>query len=451
VARSPRRFYVELYEEHLEEASFLYGQRLTLFDDPEVSWLAIGEWDERLEAHIDGLVVGEDLALEICAKQAAEGDFGELFAAVCVFCRQRRFDLLRKAIEGLDLEDPEKLQAMADALKYECPGDWQPELLRILPAEDPRMRFLQATLCGYRRMREAREWNRIIEGDTSALIGRIAWACGRIGDGEAKTLSRNVMVDEDVAVRSAASLALLRLGDHQFVQESLGTGADRSSSWPTIAVGASRGLVNLILRNVARETPSTDELIALGLLGDVAAVPVLLMHLPQEELAPAAALGLNVITGAELYEKAFIPEVMDEDELFEDEKEQVRKGQPVLRPDGKPYGENVVRLSQKPEDWQSWWTANKLRFRAGLRYRSGVPFSPGALVANLAFEKMPRKVRQLAYEELVIRYGADIPFETDMPIKQQHAAIAKWKEWVTANGERFKPGEWYLGGQLKVS
>lgn len=451
VARSPRRFHVELYEEHLEEASFLYGQRLTLFDDAEVSWVTVGEWDERLEAHIDALVIGEDLALEVCVKHAVEGDFGELFAAACVFCRQQRFDLLREVIAALDPEDPEKLQAMADALKYECPAGWQPELLRVLPAEDPRMRFLQATLCGYRRMREAREWNRILEGDTSALTGRIAWACGRIGDRETKTLLRNVTVHEDVAVRSAASLALLRLGDHQFVQESLGTGADRSSQWQTIAVGASRGLVNLILRNVARQISSTDELIALGLLGDVTAVPVLLMHLSQEELAPAAALGLNVITGAELYEKAFIPEVMDEDELFEVEKEQVKKGQPVLRPDGKPYGENVVRLSQKPEDWQSWWTANKPRFQASFRYRSGVPFSPGALVENLAFEKMPRKVRQLAYEELVIRYGADIPFETDMPVKQQHAAIAKWKEWVTANEGRFKPGEWYLGGQLMRS
>lgn len=313
------------------------------------------------------------------------------------------------------------------------------------------MRFLQATLCGYRRMREVREWNKIVEGDTPAVIGRVAWACGRVRSAEEKSFLRELIAHDDGAVRSAAILALLRLGDHQFIQESLDTPPDRPMPWPTIAVGSSRGLVNRLLTNVTRETPSTDELIALGLLGDVAAVPVLLVHLSQEELAPAAALGLNVITGAELYEKAFIPEVMDEDELFEDEKEQVRKGQPVLRPDGKPYGENVVRLSQKPEDWQSWWTANKLRFRAGLRYRSGVPFSPGALVENLAFEKMPRQVRQLAYEELVIRYGADIPFETDMPIKQQHAAIAKWKEWVTANGGRFKPGEWYLGGQLMRS
>ena len=67
---------------------------------------------------------------------------------------------------------------------------------------------------------------------------------------------------------------------------------------------------------------------------------------------------------------------------------------------------------------------------------------------NMAFEKTPRTVRQLAYEELVIRYGADIPFETDMPVTQQQAAIAKWKGWVTANEGRFRPGEWYLGGQI---
>ena len=326
VARSPRRFYVELYEEHLEEASFLYAQRMTLFDDLEVSWITVGEWDERLEAHIDALVIGEDLALEVCVQHASEGDFGELFAAVSVFCRQQRFDLLRKTIEALDPEDPEKLQAMADALKYECPAEWQPELLRVLPADDSRMRFLQATWCGYRRMREVREWSTIIEGDHPPVIGRVAWACGRIGSGGEKTLLRQAMAHEDGAVRSAAILALLRLGDHQFIQESLGTEADRSVPWPTLAVGASRTLVNLLLSRVARSTPTPDELLALGIRGDVAAVPVLLAHLSQEKLAPAAALGLNVMTGAELYEKVFIPEVMDEDELFEDEKEQVKKG-----------------------------------------------------------------------------------------------------------------------------
>jgi len=59
----------DIFEEHLSEASFLYEQRLGLLDDPELTWKEIGDFEERFEAHIDGLVVGEDSALEVC-KQA---------------------------------------------------------------------------------------------------------------------------------------------------------------------------------------------------------------------------------------------------------------------------------------------------------------------------------------------------------------------------------------------
>ena len=91
-------FETELYQEHLEEASFLYEQRLTLFDDPEITWLDIADFEERFEAHIDGLVVGEEPALNVCKTQAMEGDFGELHAAVRVFCRQNRLDFVQEKI-----------------------------------------------------------------------------------------------------------------------------------------------------------------------------------------------------------------------------------------------------------------------------------------------------------------------------------------------------------------
>ncbi len=42
-------FETELYQEHLEEASFLYEQRLTLFDDSEITWLDIEELVSKLE------------------------------------------------------------------------------------------------------------------------------------------------------------------------------------------------------------------------------------------------------------------------------------------------------------------------------------------------------------------------------------------------------------------
>src|SRR6266567_1491787 len=67
---STKSFLIELYREYLEEASFLYEQRLGLLHDPEVPWKRIGEFEERFEAHIDGLLVGGELALEVCLAQA---------------------------------------------------------------------------------------------------------------------------------------------------------------------------------------------------------------------------------------------------------------------------------------------------------------------------------------------------------------------------------------------
>src|SRR4051812_46058383 len=99
MAASPRAFLARLYEEYLEEASFLYEQRRTLYNNPEISWKKIGEFEERLEAHIDGLVVGDKLALDVCTRRAAEGDFGELYAAACVFCRQGQRELMLKVFE----------------------------------------------------------------------------------------------------------------------------------------------------------------------------------------------------------------------------------------------------------------------------------------------------------------------------------------------------------------
>ena len=58
MATSPRAFLIELYEEYLEEASFLYQQRQEYLASAELGWLDIAEIESRLEAHLDGLVIG---------------------------------------------------------------------------------------------------------------------------------------------------------------------------------------------------------------------------------------------------------------------------------------------------------------------------------------------------------------------------------------------------------
>jgi len=49
MATSIRAFNIELYQEHLEEASFLYEQRLGLLNDPELTWKDLDEFEQRLK------------------------------------------------------------------------------------------------------------------------------------------------------------------------------------------------------------------------------------------------------------------------------------------------------------------------------------------------------------------------------------------------------------------
>src|SRR6516225_6125972 len=114
------------------QPAFLYEQRRALYGNPEITWKKVGEFEERLEAHIDGLVVGDKLAIEVCKTRAAEGDLGELFAAMCVFCHQDQRDLALAALEQLDPADAEKLSAVADAIKYELPDPWFQDFLTLL-------------------------------------------------------------------------------------------------------------------------------------------------------------------------------------------------------------------------------------------------------------------------------------------------------------------------------
>jgi hypothetical protein len=350
-----------------------------------------------------------------------------------------------KALKGIELEDTERLQAASDALKYEIPPDWENELLRRLAEGDQRLIRVVAEVTGYRRMDAGALLLQALQESDSSSLSTIIWALGHVREVNARASLMNYLQHEDEAICSAAALALLRIGAPEALDGCLRRAS--SENWPLLplGLGGGRSTISALLR-VASDNASADCLIALGLLGDISVVDTLLAHLEDAELAESAALALNLITGAELYEEAFIPEEIDEDELFDDELEALKRGE-YPPPDEEPPGITIERLSQDAEEWREWWTENRSYFRSRVPYRSGKPYSPAGLLENLESEKSPNRVRRLAYEELVIRYDIDFPFEIDMPVVKQKETLAKYTEWIRVNGRRFREGQWYFAGQ----
>ena len=299
MATSPRTFRIELYEEYLEEASFLYEQRLALLTNPEITWKKIGEFEDRLEAHIDGLIVGDKLALDVCARHASEGGFGELFAAICVFCRQDQRDRVLAILDQLDPADAEKAGAISDALKYELPESWSKDFLTLLGSGDPKLAPVLARAFGYRRAQCGPQLLNAMKRCAAAALPEVVWALGRIRYEPAIGPLLDYLKTEDEPVRSAAALALARIGDPSAVDYCLDQA--RRHTWPMRTLGLAGGRRALaLLTERANNGGGADCFTALGLLGDPVSVPLLISALEQPDAAVHATTALQCLTGAGL-------------------------------------------------------------------------------------------------------------------------------------------------------
>ena len=236
MSSSVREFNIALYLEHLEDASFLYTQRLALLTDHEISWPELDGFESRLEAHIDALIVGGDLALQTCVEQLAGADAGVLFAAVSVFCRHKRTDLLALALNKIELAEPEALAALADALKFELPLDWVVFVERAIGAADARMAEALASVAGYRRLPIAPVLLRALAAKPSRAM---VTALGRLRSADAVAPLEACVAGNDTEMQSAALMSLLQIGStHALNAQYLNA---RLEKWPRtlLALGGS--------------------------------------------------------------------------------------------------------------------------------------------------------------------------------------------------------------------
>ena len=242
MATTIREFNIGLYQEHLEEASFLYEQRLAYLHDPEVKWPDLRAWEERFEAHIDALKLGDELALEICRRQAADGDSGELHAALRVFCRRDCQDDAFAVLRALDRTNEEAVRAVSQALRCEVPREWLDALLRLSPQDQAHFTHVLAQVIGYRRFECEAFLAATVKDKPLVGTADMAWALGRVGSTRSVPALWSLIDSENGRVCEAAAIALMRLGDerplqramravdtHAWARRVLGMGGDRKA------------------------------------------------------------------------------------------------------------------------------------------------------------------------------------------------------------------------------
>ncbi|MCB9881258.1 MAG: hypothetical protein H6834_05660 [Planctomycetes bacterium] len=427
MATTIRGFRVELYLEHLEEASFLYEQKVSLPADPEIQWRDLRDFEERLEAHLDALVVGGDLAGEVCRERAQEGDAGEVHAAVRTFCRGDRRADVEALFASCDLDDDAVAIAVRDALRWELPSSWEPWLVSLCQRTDG-VGLIAFEVLTYRRC--------TLEHDVATLAAAFAstarglTALGRLEPASSSRLpwERRGLPTETHA-RRAFALATLRAGlpfdrlpapsgDEGPLPRCLGEGAHRVAD---------------LLRTVDT-TDDPDVLLALGLLGDPVAVEPLIANLAREDVADAAAVALHAITGTMLLEQTWIPDEDDEED-------------PGEASDDSSRGESVLRPSTDRDAWSAWWRDHENAFVRGVPHRLGEPYSPHALWRTLTEDHVTHELRSWAIEELTIRYGFDPGLEVDQDVQEQERRLERLKRWADGEGSNLPRGVWTYHGR----
>lgn len=340
--------------------------------------------------------------------------------------------------------------AVADAWKL-CPSPWLGALCeRYLVSPDPRKRALALNVLGYRSWLKAADVKRTLNDRTMRQSVVL------------EHLHVLPLQDRHECVRRLYSESASRWGTPELWWAGALSGYHPTTSILEQAVVAdTTGQAALLLAlygerqhaetllEMFSQTPTVELAFALGWAGLGDSVPVLVGALASEDpsLKSAVAMALERITAAGLFEevevppeRAMAPDIPEPE--FEAQTAPLALQLGETRdsvPEGSP--DTIVLPATSQETWSLYWRGNAARFSLGVRYRCGLPASPGGFVDELERAMRTPRDRSLLHRELVMRTGQRVRFDPHQWTSEQHIAIEQWR--AVARGCAVQPGTWF--------
>jgi uncharacterized protein (TIGR02270 family) len=303
-------FIREFHEEHLSEIEFLLGQRHRYVRDPEIPWSEVVDLEQRIEAHVDAMCSGGEVALELAREALLSGDDAQVMAGVHVvaaFQETAGAGGLGEVLHTIE-------EVAADLL-----GVWEEVLVlsehpraaertnSLLDSPRPEVRAAAARILG-RRHEGSDERLLLLLDDASAEV-RIsaAVALARLNYRPAVTAIENLLQYVPVSEWEPLTLAALYLGSPRALRhcrQACQAGGELPPGFPLLlAVAGEEKDLPVIQKLCAHPKLGSRAIAAVGILGVPSSVPFLIEQLSSDALDVRLAAGaaLNLITGANLY------------------------------------------------------------------------------------------------------------------------------------------------------
>jgi uncharacterized protein (TIGR02270 family) len=420
---------VAICGQHLDEFVSLHLHRKSLLSFEEFGWVDVAEFEERFLAHLDGILENGPEGVEAVIEFLTSEDEAEVFAAAFALASTGAKENIAKVIHAMT--EAKELLPFVEALQLARAEKLGGHLIPLLADKRPEMRAAVAQVLGYRREEAGKELVKFLDDPEPGVVAAAAEALGRLKETSAQIKLEKLIGHKEPQVEQAALLALLRMGSNAALARlrELSKNTSDCNVYTALAL-AGEGKDFSIL--ASPKNLSEEAIEALGIFGNIDAVPVLLNVLSsgQKELHLPSANALELLTWAGLWEKVKVVEEVDfgDGDVVKEEKE-------------------MERPSVSHQAWSDWWKENQKKFDTKLRWRLGKPFDFGVLIDELENPKNRLPRRRLAGLELAIRSGQNFAFEPDWLVVDQRKSLEQWRLWWQKNQPKFKPGGWPFGGK----
>jgi uncharacterized protein (TIGR02270 family) len=390
-----------IVEQHAEEAAFLWLLRDAATEAPHYKRHHLARLNERVEAHIDGLRVAGEAGWRIAMTELkAHPEPGELFAAGVLALEsgeRARIDPLVALAAGAE---PEVRRGFVGAIAWCSPAllaatvrDWD-------RSSDAFERYLALCACSVHRADAGPGLAVRIEDADPLVRARALRLAGELGKIELREACLRHLDDPDPEAAFRAAWSGVLLGDRGAALAALErlALADGPRRWTALevavrAMGIERGTRFIRAMN-GDPALRRAMVVAVGHLGDPAAVPWLIRQMDDPELARVAGEAFSMITGIDLAHADLERE--PQSEPSETERENIAQDPDVRLP-----WPNSAGLTM-------WWSVHGSRFLYHHAYLLGSEISSEACAYGFS-EGYARQRRTAAYLVCIYKFGVQLP------------------------------------------
>jgi len=403
-----------LVTRHAEESALLCNQRFFLTGSAHTRLHHLRRLDDRIAAHLDGLVVARDGGSSACDEALARAGRGEVFAAAALALANHDIPRLERL-----LAVAERLPDVRDALVLA--GGWaSAESLRgiardLLDSPHPFHRSVAIAACDLHMVDPGEMLHAAVVDADAALRAQALRAAGECGRRDLVPACLGALADGDADCRFWAARSAVLLGErHRPVRALhdatlLAQAPHGAQAFSLLFKLATPAQAAPLLAELLDKPPHVrDAVRGAGTVGDPRAVPWLISLMNEPRLARLAGEAFSTITGLDL---AWLDLERKPPQDFES------------GPGDDPEDDSVAMDEDDGLPWpdaariRAWWDANASGFPPGERCFMGAAPSEAHCVAVLKTGGQRQRVAAAEYLCL-IRPGSKL-FPTAAPAWRQ--------------------------------